>query len=306
MGRFDDRATRPGRGPRDFLRWQAERLKNGGGARTPRGYETPRRENDGSRLAELQPHLTWVGHASFTLRLGGKLIAFDPIWREGFGPRRRLSRPGLPLRAVAEHVDIVVVSHDHLDHLDLETLKQLGDKPLYVVPLGVGRVLQAISRELRVVELDWWQTHAEGELQISLAPARHWSMRKPWGRNSTLWGGFVVRGPEGAAYHSGDTGFFDTFEEIGQRLGPIDWAMLPIGAYAPRWFMEPQHMCPEEAGFAFELLQAHHLVAMHWGTFRLTDEPTNEPPERLRRWASERGYDDERIWILDVGEMRRL
>ncbi|MHB1843560.1 MAG: MBL fold metallo-hydrolase, partial [Deltaproteobacteria bacterium] len=114
------------------------------------------------------------------------------------------------------------------------------------------------------------------------------------------------RGAEGAAYHSGDTGFFDGFAEIGRRCGPLDWALLPIGAYAPRWFMEPQHMNPSDAGQAFELLGAKRFVAMHWGTFKLTDEPTGEPPELLRAWWRERGLPADRLWIPDVGETRRL
>jgi L-ascorbate metabolism protein UlaG (beta-lactamase superfamily) len=116
----------------------------------------------------------------------------------------------------------------------------------------------------------------------------------------------VIRGPEGTAYHSGDTAFWDTFAEIGKRSGGIDWAMLPIGAYEPRWFMEPQHMNPDEAAAAAKLLGAKNFVAMHWGTFKLTDEPIGEPPERARiAWAREGGK-EENLWILDPGETRRL
>jgi L-ascorbate metabolism protein UlaG (beta-lactamase superfamily) len=131
-------------------------------------------------------------------------------------------------------------------------------------------------------------------------------MRMPWTRNDSLWGGFVLRGPEGAAYHSGDTASFDGFAEIAHKLGPIDWAMLPIGAYEPRWFMEPQHMCPEEAGQAFLSLGARLLCAMHWATFRLTDEPPGEPPLRLRQFWREQKLDPARLWIPDIGETRRL
>jgi L-ascorbate metabolism protein UlaG (beta-lactamase superfamily) len=169
----------------------------------------------------------------------------------------------------------------------------------------VGALLKAEGLS-RVVELDWWQSHVEDTLTITLVPARHWSMRAPWNRNDTLWGGFVVRGPEGAAYHAGDTALFDGFTEIGQRVGPIDWAMLPIGAYEPRWFMAPQHMNPEDAGDAFLQLGAKTLVAMHWGTFKLTDEHLAEPPQRIRRFFDERGIDPARLWVMDVGETRAL
>ena len=140
-------------------------------------------------------------------------------------------------------IDVVLVSHNHHDHLDPWTIRRLGPAPLYVTPLGNGSVLRR-SGAGEVVELDWWESTRRGDLEITLVPARHWSMRTPFDRNEALWGGFVVRGPEGTAYHSGDTAHFDGFAEIGRRCGPIDWAMLPIGAYEPRWFMEPQHMFP--------------------------------------------------------------
>ena len=171
--------------------------------------------------------------------------------------------------------------------------------------LGNARVLRDAGLT-DVVELDWWQSHREGELDITLVPARHWSMRFPWDRNDMLWGGFVLRGPEGTAYHSGDTAFFDGFAEIARRFGTIDWAMLPIGAYDPRWFMQPQHMDPEEAGRAFQALGARRFVAMHWGTFKLTDEPTGEPPQRIRAFWEAQRLPPEQLWLLDVGETREL
>ena len=156
--------------------------------------------------------------------------------------------------------------------------------------------------------LDWWQSHTVGGVEVTLVPARHWSMRAPWNRNDGLWGGFVYRALDGSgvAYHSGDTALFDGFAEIGRRVGPIDWAMLPIGAYEPRWFMEPQHMNPEDAAEAFVRLGANTLVAMHWGTFKLTDEPLGEPPRRIRKLFADRGLADDRLWIFDVGETRAL
>src|SRR5206468_3099430 len=126
------------------------------------------------------------------------------------------------------------------------SLRRLGAGPTYVVPLGNGARLDFADPD-KIVELDWWQSTTIGAVEITLVPARHWSMRAPWNRNDTLWGGYVVRGPEGAVYHSGDTGWGDHFAELAQRCGSIDWAMLPIGAYAPRWFMQPQHMDPDEA-----------------------------------------------------------
>jgi L-ascorbate metabolism protein UlaG (beta-lactamase superfamily) len=302
MGRFEDRATTP-RGPREMLRWQLEKLR---GPRLADAREpAPHRANDGAALHHLPASLTWIGHASFVLRLGGKTVAIDPLWSEKIsGVVPRLVAPGVALEQLPP-LDVVCITHNHRDHLDLPTLKRLGPSPVYVVPLGNAPLLRAVGLP-RVVELEWWQSHTEGDLTITLVPARHWSMRMPWDRNEMLWGGYVLRGPEGAAYHSGDTGHFEGFAEIATRAGPIDWAMLPIGAYAPRWFMQPQHMNPEEAGQAFLALQAKRFVAMHWGTFKLTDEPTGEPPRLLRAWWKAQGLPEEKLWMLEVGETRAL
>jgi L-ascorbate metabolism protein UlaG (beta-lactamase superfamily) len=259
------------------------------------------RDGGAAALAAGGPVACWIGHATWVLRLGGRLIATDPIWGGIGGVVRRLTAPGVPLEELPR-LDVVVVTHDHRDHMDLATLRRLPDDALYVVPLGNGARLG----KPRVVELDWWQSHRDGDLEIMLVPARHWSMRAPWNRNATLWGGYLLRGPEGTAYHAGDTAAGDHFEEIGVRAGAIDWAMLPIGAYEPEWFMSSQHMGPEEAGDAFLALGARNLLAMHWGTFRLTDEAIGAPPARLRAWWSERGLAEAQLWILDAGEARPL
>jgi L-ascorbate metabolism protein UlaG (beta-lactamase superfamily) len=305
VGRFDDRATRPSRGPADVFRWYVLDALAGRRVRDPGGYETPVRANDGAALASAAPSLTWIGHATFVLRLGGALVATDPLWSSRVsGVVRRRAPPGVALERVPP-IDVVTVSHNHYDHLDVPSLRRIGNQALFVTPVGNGAILRRAGLE-RIVELDWWQSHRHGALEITAVPARHWSMRMPWNRNEMLWGGFVLRGPKGAAYHAGDTALFDGFTEIGRRAGPIDWAMLPIGAYEPRWFMEPQHMSPEDAVEAFERLRARNLVAMHWGTLKLTDEPMGEPPQRLRARAAERGIDPARLWVLDVGETRAL
>jgi L-ascorbate metabolism protein UlaG (beta-lactamase superfamily) len=305
MGRFDHLASQPQRGPKDVLRWRLYDTVAGRRVKDPGDFVTPVRPNDGSALAAAEPSLTWIGHATFVLKLGGALIATDPIWSERIsGVIRRKAPPGVAFEKLPP-LDVVTVSHNHYDHLDLPTLKRIGNRPVYITLVGNGAVLREAGID-HVVELEWWQSHRVGELEVTAVPARHWSMRMPWNRNDMLWGGFVYRGPEGVAYHAGDTALFDGFGEIGRRVGPIDWAILPIGAYEPRWFMEPQHMNPEDAGQAFELLGARTLVAMHWGTFKLTDEPLGAPPERMRRFFAERALDAQRLWILDVGETRRL
>jgi L-ascorbate metabolism protein UlaG (beta-lactamase superfamily) len=301
--------TTPDRGLRDILRWQiVDRIA--GRRRTSQGdpsYVTPRRANDGRPLHARERHITWIGHASMVLRLGGTLVATDPVFAERMGPRRRLSPPGVAPRDLPE-VDVVTVSHSHYDHLDLPSLRALASRgsPLFVVPRDNGELLRAAGIA-RVVELGWWESLEAGGVRVTCVPAQHWSMRVPWDRNTRLWGGFVIESDEGVAYHAGDTALSeDVFRAIGQRFPRIDWAMLPIGAYDPPWFMSPQHMGPEEAGRAWELLGARTLVAMHWGTFRLTDEPPEEPPARARSWFDQRGHAAERLWILDIGETRSL
>ncbi|HEY2748814.1 MAG TPA: MBL fold metallo-hydrolase [Polyangia bacterium] len=305
MGRFDDRATQPARGPADMFRWRVSdtlagrRVKDDDPA-----FVTPTRAPDLALVASSTPSLTWVGHATFVMRLGGKLIATDPVWSERLTVIKRRAAPGIAF-ADLPPVDVVTVSHNHYDHLDAPTIARLGGGPVYVTPLGNGRWLQKAGAK-NIVELDWWQSHAIDGVEVTLVPARHWSMRAPWNRNDGLWGGFVYRSADGVAYHSGDTALFDGFSEIGARLGPIDWAMLPIGAYEPRWFMEPQHMNPADAVEAFVRLGARTLCAMHWGTFKLTDEPLGEPPRLIRKLFAERDLGDERLWIFDVGETRPL
>ncbi|MDB4966198.1 MAG: outer membrane protein romA [Myxococcales bacterium] len=305
MGRFDDRATQPARGPGDIFRWRVtDRLAGKRIKEDDPTFVTPTRAADLSLIASPSPSLTWIGHATFVMRLGGRLIATDPIWSERIAVVRRKVAPGAALEALPPF-DVVTVTHNHYDHLDAPTISRIGAQPLYVTPLGNGRWLKKAGAE-RIVELDWWQSHEADGVTITLVPARHWSMRMPWNRNDALWGGFVYRASDGVAYHSGDTALFDGFTEIGSRLGPIDWAMLPIGAYEPRWFMEPQHMNPEDAGQAFERLGARNLCAMHWGTFKLTDEPLAEPPRRIARYFAEHQLDASRLWMFDVGQTRAL
>jgi L-ascorbate metabolism protein UlaG (beta-lactamase superfamily) len=263
------------------------------------------REGGAVELAEADARACWIGHASWAFRLGGKLVVIDPVWSTALsGVVRRLVQPGVPL-ADMPPVDLVLVTHDHRDHMDLPTLAKLPHAATYVVPLGNGPRLAKLGHP-NIVELDWWQTHVHGSLELTLVPARHWSMRMPWDRDDTLWGGYVVRGPEGTGYHSGDTAFGDHFAEIGARIGTIDWAMLPIGGYSPRWFMEPQHVDPIEAVRGWQALGAKNFLAMHWGTYRLTDEAIGEPPLRLRAYWAEHGLAPERLWILDAGESRSL
>ncbi len=281
-----------------------------------RPFVTPRVDNDGSALHREEPSLTWIGHSSFVLRLGGLCIVTDPNWAPRMGPTVKRNAPaGVPIDRLPA-IDVITISHAHYDHLDLGSLERLdahtrkvaGRPPLYLVPSEVGRYLRA-ARLDNVVERGWWEHHDVSGVRFTLVPQQHWSMRTPLDRDEALWGGWVMKSDQGTAYHAGDTGWFSYFGEIGRRAGPIDWAMLPIGAYDPQWMMKPQHMGPEEAGRAFVQLGAKHLVCMHWGTFKLTDEPLGEPPERIERWWNDEGPgvdQRERLWRMAIGETRRL
>lgn len=297
--------TTPDKGPGDIFRWQVIDRLRGRRPAQPGPFEPPRGEPDRDALHGAAAHLTWVGHATFLARLGGKTIATDPVWSTRLHTIPRVSAPGLALED-APRIDVVTVSHSHYDHLDLPTLARIGGDALYVVPKDNADILTGAGLR-NVVELGWWESHRIGDLRVTLVPSHHWSMRTPWDKNKRLWGGFVYEGPEGTAYHAGDTAMSEqVFTRIGERFPSIDWAMLPIGAYEPAWFMQPQHMNPDEAVRAFELLGAKTLVAMHWGTFRLTDEPLAEPPARARTRFRERGHGEDRLWVMALGETRRL
>ena len=321
MPRFRNLEEVPARGPLDMLRWKLLDTVRGarrGDRGIDRAFSAPRVDNDGSALRSADASLTWIGHATFVLRLSGLVIATDPIWSDTCGPTiRRRAAPGVRIEDLPP-IDVVTISHAHYDHLDVPTLRRLashtqavaGRAPLFLLPKEGARYVRDLGP---VIEREWWEHHdvrgPSGDVRFTFVPQQHWSMRTPFDRNAVLWGGWVMRGREGAAYHAGDTAYFPHFREIGERAGPIDWAMMPIGAYDPEWFMQSQHIGPEDAGRAFVELGARNFVCMHWGTFKLTDEPLSEPPERIARWwdaegpgASERS----RLWKLAIGETRPL
>jgi N-acyl-phosphatidylethanolamine-hydrolysing phospholipase D len=305
MGRFDERATQPRRGPQHIFKWKVMDRLLGKTKPDTSAFVPPQRDHDQKLIHDPVPTLTWIGHASFLLTLGGQNILIDPVFSESLGPGiKRYAPPGVPMVDLPK-IDLVLITHNHRDHLDAWTLKRIGPTARYIVPVGNAERLKSLGIQ-DIVELDWWEQCEHQHLGITLVPARHWSMYYPWDRNDALWGGYVIEGPEGKVYHSGDTGFWENFAEIPERLGAIDWAMLPIGAYEPRWMMQPQHMGPEEAIEAAHLLQAKTMVAMHWGTFRLTDEPLAEPPERTKTYWEQRNSDSKQLWILDIGESRVL
>jgi L-ascorbate metabolism protein UlaG (beta-lactamase superfamily) len=231
---------------------------------------------------------TWVGQSTVLLRSSSATVLTDPVFSERAGPLpwlgpRRVAPPAVDLGAIPR-VDVVLLSHDHFDHCDLPTLRRLArrDDPLAIAPLG-HRSLLANAGLRRIVELDWWQDHACAPgLQATLVPAMHWCRRGPFATNVRLWGGFMLRAGGRLVYFAGDSAYDDRlFAEIGRRCGGPDLAMIPIGAYEPRWFMRSAHMNPEEAVRVHRDLGARRSLAIHWGTFQLTDEGREEPVRAL-------------------------
>ncbi len=249
--------------------------------------------------------LTWIGHASFLLSIGGHHLLIDPVFARRAGhPYPRAVAPGLAPSDLPQ-ITAVLVTHNHYDHLDAAFVRALEPSVTVVVPTGLGRWVRRRHRG-SVVELEWWQRCEVEGVEATLVPARHWSRRGVLDTNRSLWGGWVVRAGDASVYHAGDTAFFEGFAEIGRRFPRLDVALLPVGGYDPGWFMERHHMTPEQAGRAFLDLGARLMVPMHWGVFKLTDEPLTEPAERLHGWWLREGHPPQRLRVLAVGETMAL
>jgi N-acyl-phosphatidylethanolamine-hydrolysing phospholipase D len=290
-----------------------------------------------------EARITWIGHASTLIQLPGLNVLTDPVWSERCSPFRALGprRFVPPPLALAElpPVHAVLLSHDHYDHLDRPTIEALharfGAGLTWLTPLRYAEWLGALGIE-RVVERDWWEgaTLPGGRFRAVAVPARHWTRRKPLGTNQRLWCGWVVvpeEGPVGVPFpgqvdaasttrapsepppqrpriwFAGDSGYCPAFAEIGRRLGPFDASLVPIGAYEPRWFMEPSHMSPEEAVRSYRDVGGRGaFVSIHWGTFRLTLEDPLEPPVRVRTAWEEAGLPAAGLHLVRHGETLRI
>jgi len=298
--------------PSSWTRWSFVVRRLWTSSIAPRTFEAPRVLNDGAalRAGTVNPSITWVGHSTLLVQLDGLNVLADPTWSAraspvSWGGPRRLSPPGLAFESLPQ-IDIVVISHDHYDHLDLATVKSLAEKhnPLFLVPLGL-KAWFAENGMSRVEELDWWQEREYGGVTFVCLPSQHFSQRTLWDGNTRLWATWAVLGRERRFYFSGDTAYFAGFKEIGKRLGPFDVAAVAIGAYEPPEIMKSVHVTPEEAVQAFVDVNARVLIGIHWGTFDLAEESLDEPPVRMLAEARRRGIDSERAWILKLGETRR-
>ncbi|MCU0649342.1 MAG: MBL fold metallo-hydrolase [Gemmatimonadaceae bacterium] len=308
--------------PASVLKWVATRWRDrrpdpkpSAFARVPPAFATPRAAPDELRV-------TWIGHSTVLVQLGAITILTDPVWarRVGplgvFGPARWVP-PGAALDALPP-IDLVLLSHNHYDHFDRAAIRRLArrDTTAWATPLGVAASVRALG-VAAPIELDWWQsaehrTRDGQSLTIAAVPAQHFSGRGVADRNQSLWCGFVVRTPAHTLYFAGDSGLHPEFGRIAEAHGPFDVVCMPIGAYEPRWFMRPVHMSADEAIDAYRAIRAVHphaarpsrFVPMHWGTFKLTDEPMDEPPRRARAAWDAAGFAADDFWLLRHGETR--
>jgi L-ascorbate metabolism protein UlaG (beta-lactamase superfamily) len=255
--------------------------------------------------------VTFIGHSTFLIQTAAGNILTDPMYSQRAGPLnllgpRRVRQPAVTFDDLPS-ISIVLLSHNHYDHCDLRTLGILAERfdPIVVTPLGNGALVRSAGIR-RVEELDWWQDAKTSALRIALTPAQHFSARGPLDRNRALWGGFMMAPGGRRIFFAGDTAYAPFFRGIRERLGPIDLALLPIGAYEPRWFMQPVHMNPAEAVQAHLDLEASESVGMHFGTFQLTTEGIDDPLRALEDARRARDIPLSRFRTLGFGESVRL
>lgn len=272
--------------------------------------------NDGAFLRENAQHsaptVTWVGHATLLVQMDHVTFLTDPIWSDtpspvAFAGPRRFVPPGIAMEDLPP-IDFVVVSHNHYDHLDLPTLSALAERDpatRFVVPLGNGELLRE-SGVANVEELDWGGAIRHEGVVVHCLPAQHWSKRGIGDDRKALWSSWAVTGPTRRFYFAGDTGYFDGFARIARALGPFDLAALPVGAYEPVKMMQASHMNPEEAVRAALDLTARRALAIHYGTFDLSDEPLDEPPRRFDAAARGTRLGPDAAWVMRIGEVREF
>jgi N-acyl-phosphatidylethanolamine-hydrolysing phospholipase D len=303
------------RGFSDFLRWRF-------GLGPKEASPIPPEEVSNYKPESVQPaislikqpdsgqvQITWIGHSTFLIQVEGVNILTDPIWSNSCGPNSflkvsRVVPPGVLFEQLPP-IHAVLISHNHYDHLDAPTVKRLGNGPAYFVPLGIATWFE--KRKIKhVFEMDWWQTSSLRGVKFHCVPIQHFSGRSPFKRNETLWSGWIVETKSAKIFFAGDTGDSPVFKEIGDRFGPIQLSILPIGAYRPRWFMSPVHVDPPEAIKILKDTHSERAIACHWGTFKLSDEPLGEPPVYLRKAMRENGIDEGKFVVMKPGETLSL
>lgn len=313
----------------DFFRWQYQRLVDG----LPKPPKTPtpivlpdltfiQGNGNPATSAMMQPAITWIGHATMLVQANGLNVLTDPMFSERASPiqslgPKRVQAPGVSL-AQLPPIDVVLISHNHYDHLDKTSVLALANRAqaatLFIVPLGVKALFDDLGIN-NVKELDWWDSVNVKGVEFNFTPVQHWSARGLGDRSQTLWGGWAVLGAQTHWYFSGDTGYSQDFADTQKRFadrqtaaqgGGFDLALIAVGAYEPRWFMKDQHVNPAEAVQIHLDLKAKRSVGVHWGTFNLTDEPLDQPPKDLAVAVKERELAADAFTVMAVGETRVL
>lgn len=294
--------VRPNGNLATFLRWQL----SSGRAEWPESVPvTPTRP--APRVEGDAMVATVVGHAGVLVQTAGLNILTDPVYSERVSPfsflgPKRVRAPGIAFDDLPK-IDVVLVSHNHYDHLDLPTLERLWrrDRPVIVTPLGNGALLA--RRGVTAVARDWGESVGiTPDVTVTVERVQHWSTRWRYDVNRALWGGFSIATPGGDIYFAGDCGYSSNFAETGRARGPYRLALIPVGAYEPRWFMKPQHMNPDDAVQAFRDLRAEHAIGIHWGVWQLTNEAIDTPPKELAKALKAAGIPAERFPALEPGQ----
>jgi L-ascorbate metabolism protein UlaG (beta-lactamase superfamily) len=302
---FNPGGTPPG-SFRDLLRWQFSGEKQAWPKSRPSEFPQakPVPKIDAGITATL------VGHASFLYQTGGLNILVDPVWSErtspvSFAGPKRVNAPSIAFGDLPK-IDIVIVTHNHYDHMDMATLNGLvaDHDPMIVTPLGNDVIIRKDIPAARITIMDWGQAFESGPLTTHCEPCHHWSARGSRDRRHALWAAFVIEGPGGRIYHIGDTGYHSgiNYRAAREKFGAFDIATLPIGAYEPRWFMKGQHQNPEEAVEGFKALNARLALGHHWGTVQLTDEAIDAPREALYAALDAAGLARERFIPMQPGQ----
>jgi L-ascorbate metabolism protein UlaG (beta-lactamase superfamily) len=293
----------------DLLKWQfsGNKKKWPGEFPSPHAEPAPDPRRDGDAL-----RVTMVGHATLLIQTAGLNILTDPVWSKRASPvsfvgPKRVSAPGIAFENLPP-IDVVLVSHNHYDHLDITTIKRLhaDHDPLVVTPLGNDAIIRAGVPGVRIEARDWGDEVALNRtVRLHVEPVHHWSARGMGDRRMALWAGFVIATPGGKIYHVGDTGFHDgkNYRAAAEKHGGFRLAILPIGAYEPRWFMRGQHQNPKEAVAGMELCRAQRVAGHHWATFPLTDEAIEEPRDALHTALDAARIDRQRFRPMLPGEV---
>ncbi|MCA1038667.1 MBL fold metallo-hydrolase [Bacillus infantis] len=286
-------------GFRDMLRWSRERRRNKKDLNVQIA-QAEKKETEKLKKNRESMSVTWIGHSTFLLQMGGLNMITDPVWALRMGVQRRLTEPGLPIASLPP-IDVVLISHGHYDHLDFPTIRKLAGNPAFYVPAGLKKAFTKRGYK-NIQEADWWDSFEAGALKLTFVPAQHWTRRGLNDTNTSHWGGWIIEHPEGeqSVYFAGDTGYFRGFKDIAEKH-KLDIVLMPIGAYEPEWFMSVSHINPEDAVKAFLELKGKMFIPMHYGAYRLADDTGPEALERLEKEWDRLTLPKEQLKVLKLG-----